>query len=51
MGADVLAGKVKIEELAVGRLTNFELIINVTAATSSNITISEELKSKANEIR
>ena len=43
--------QVKIEELAVGRLTNFELIINVTAATSSNITISEELKSKANEIR
>lgn len=51
MGADVLSGKTKIEELSVGRLTNFELIINVTVAEANKIKISEELKSKANELR
>lgn len=51
MGADVLSKKVDIKSLEVGSLTNFQLIINVTAATQNGITISEELKGKADKIK
>lgn len=51
MGADVLSEKVKISELSVGSLTNFELIINVSAAEESGIVISDSLKEKADKIK
>lgn len=51
MGANVLSEKVKISELSVGSLTNFELIINISTAEANEIFISDELKQKADKIK
>ena len=50
MAVKVLKGEAKVGDLAVGVLTNFELVINKKKATEAGITLPEALLAKAHRV-
>ncbi len=51
MAVEVIKGEKEIESMAVKTLTNFELIVNKTAAEANNISIPQTIISRADSIK
>ena len=50
MAVKVMKGQAKVGDLAVGGLTNFELVINLAKAQEAGITLPEELVNRADRV-